>query len=92
MEKIKLLPSGVSNFEVIRRDNLYYVDKTRFIPVLEDGDRYLFYGRLRRFGKSLFISMLEVYYDVKSKDRFDELFSGLWIHEHPTSVGRSIRC
>ena len=84
MEKIKHLPSGVSNFEIIRHDNLYYVDKTRFISVLEDGDRYLFFGRPRRFGKSLFVSMLEAYYDVKNKDRFDELFSGLWIHEHPT--------
>jgi hypothetical protein len=84
MEKIKRLPSGISDFEVIRRDNLYYVDKTRFLSVLEGGDSYVFYGRPRRFGKSLFISMMEAYYDIKQKDRFDELFSGLWIHEHPT--------
>ena len=84
MEKIKLLPSGINDFEVVRRDNLYYVDKTQFISVLEGGDRYLFFGRPRRFGKSLFVSMLEAYYDIKNKDRFDELFSGLWIHEHPT--------
>ena len=84
MEKIKLLPSGISDFEVVRRDNLYYVDKTKFISVLEHGDSYVFFGRPRRFGKSLFVSMLEAYYDIKNKDRFDELFSGLWIHEHPT--------
>ena len=84
MDKIRLLPSGVSDFERIRRDNLYYVDKTKFISVLEGGDSYVFYGRPRRFGKSLFISMLEAYYDIKNKNRFDELFSGLWIHEHPT--------
>ena len=84
MGKIKLLPSGISDFERIRRDNLYYVDKTQFISVLENGDSYVFFGRPRRFGKSLFVSMLEAYYDIKNKDRFDELFSGLWIHEHPT--------
>ena len=83
-QKIKLLPSGISDFEVIHRDNLYYVDKTKFISILENGDRYLFFGRPRRFGKSLFVSMLEAYYDIKNKDRFDELFSGLWIHDHPT--------
>jgi len=84
MGKIKLLPLGISDFEVIHRDNLYYVDKTKFISILENGDRYLFFGRPRRFGKSLFVSMLEAYYDIKNKDRFDELFSGLWIHDHPT--------
>ena len=83
-QKIRLLPSGINDFEVIRRDNLYYVDKTKYISILESGDRYLFFGRPRRFGKSLFISMMEAYYDIKKKDRFDELFSGLWIHEHPT--------
>ncbi len=83
-QKIKLLPSGINDFERIRRDNLYYVDKTQYISVLEHGDSYLFFGRPRRFGKSLFVSMLEAYYDIKNKDRFDELFSGLWIHKHPT--------
>ena len=83
-QKIKLLPSGINDFERIRRDNLYYVDKTQYISVLEHGDSYIFFGRPRRFGKSLFVSMLEAYYDIKNKDRFDELFSGLWIHEHPT--------
>lgn len=84
MEKIRLLPSGINDFERIRRDNLYYVDKTQYIATLEGGDSYVFFGRPRRFGKSLFISMLEAYYDINNKDRFDELFSGLWIHEHQT--------
>ena len=83
-QKIRLLPSGINDFEVVRRDSLYYVDKTHFIATLEHGDSYVFFGRPRRFGKSLFVSMLEAYYDIKNKDRFDELFSGLWIHEHPT--------
>ena len=83
-QKIRLLPSGINDYERMRRDNLYYVDKTQFINTLENGDSYVFFGRPRRFGKSLFVSMLEAYYDVNNKDRFDELFSGLWIHEHPT--------
>ena len=83
-QKVRLLPSGINDFERIRRDNLYYVDKTQYIATLERGDSYVFFGRPRRFGKSLFVSMLEAYYDIKNKDRFDELFSGLWIHEHPT--------
>jgi len=83
-EIIKLLPSGISNFEVIRKNNRYYVDKTQYIAELEGTDNYLFYGRPRRFGKSLFVNTLAAYYDVKNKDRFDELFSGLWIHDHPT--------
>ena len=83
-QKVRLLPSGINDFERIRRDNLYYVDKTQYIATLEGGDSYIFFGRPRRFGKSLFVSMLEAYYDINNKDRFDELFSGLWIHEHPT--------
>ena len=74
MGKIKHLPSGISDFEVIRRDNLYYVDKTKFISVLEDGDSYLFFGRPRRFGKSLFVSMLEAYYDIKTKTVLTNFF------------------
>ncbi|MCR5454955.1 MAG: AAA family ATPase, partial [Bacteroidales bacterium] len=84
MEKIRLLPSGINDFERVRRDNLYYVDKTQFIATLEGGDSYVVFGRPRQFGKSMFVSMLENYYDINNKDRFDELFAGLWIHEHPT--------
>jgi len=63
-QKVRLLPSGINDFERIRRDNLYYVDKTQYITTLEGGDSYVFFGRPRRFGKSLFVSMLEAYYDI----------------------------
>ncbi len=84
--KIKEVPYGVSDFEIVRRDNLYYVDKTMYLPRLESQARNLFFIRPRRFGKSLFISMLRAYYDIRNKDRFQELFGGLWIGQHPTPL------
>lgn len=84
MEEVKMLPYGVSNFEQVRRENLYCTDKSMFIPDLEKAGRFLFLIRPRRFGKSLFLSMLKSYYDMANTDKFDELFDGMWIHEHPT--------
>ncbi|HSN99156.1 MAG TPA: AAA family ATPase, partial [Candidatus Nanopelagicales bacterium] len=79
------IPYGVSNFGEIRRGGYFYVDKTPFLPQLEDmGARYLLFLRPRRFGKSLFVSLLEHYYDLGRTEAFDELFSGLWIHQNPT--------
>ena len=78
------IPYGESNFEMIRQDNYLYVDKTHFIRQIERTKRVL-YLRPRRFGKSLFISTLECYYDIHRADKFDELFKGLYIHEHPTA-------
>ena len=82
--QLKLLPYGVSDYYLFRRDNYYLVDKTRYIRDIEDKGRYLFLIRPRRFGKSLFLSILEYYYDIHQKDKFDELFSGTDIHSHPT--------
>ncbi|MCR5455684.1 MAG: ATP-binding protein, partial [Bacteroidales bacterium] len=83
-EEPKLIPLGINSFAQIRRENLYYVDKTMFIPRIEDLSHFLLIVRPRRFGKSLFLSTLESYYDVKAKDDFNNLFSGLYIHQHPT--------
>ena len=63
---IKQIPYGVSDFITVVKDNLYYVDKTMYIPELEDLARNLFFIRPRRFGKSLFISMLRAYYDCNT--------------------------
>jgi hypothetical protein len=79
------IPYGLSSFAEVRRNGYFYVDKTPFLPVLEDlGPRYLLFLRPRRMGKSLFVSLLEHYYDAARADQFDALFRGLWIHEHPT--------
>ena len=80
----KHIPYGMMNFAVIRRDDCYYVDKTRFIPIIEDADKFFFFNRPRRFGKSLTVSMLQHYYDIAAKDKFDALFGDLYIGKYPT--------
>ena len=80
----KRIPYGMMNFAVIRRDDCYYVDKTRFIPMIEEADKFFFFIRPRRFGKSLTVNMLQHYYDILAKDKFDALFGDLYIGKHPT--------
>lgn len=63
----KRLPYGMMNFADIRQDNYYYVDKTRFIPMIEEADRFFFFIRPRRFGKSLTLNLLRQYYDVRTR-------------------------
>ncbi|NCC52506.1 MAG: hypothetical protein EOM20_14990 [Spartobacteria bacterium] len=89
---MKKLPYGMASFEAIReKGEYYYVDKTPYIETLEEfGGRYLFFLRPRRFGKSLFISVLHNYYDINRKDVFDTYFGGTYIHEHPTPLKNSI--
>ena len=84
MTPIKLLPYGISDFKQLRREDLYFVDKTMYLPVMEDTDHFLFLIRPRRFGKSIFLSMLRAYYDINERDNFQDLFEGLWITDHPT--------
>lgn len=84
MATYKALPYGISDFGRIRRENYYLVDKSSFITKLEETASFLFLIRPRRFGKSLFLSMLRYYYDIAEKDNFQELFKGLWIADHPT--------
>ena len=86
MSHVKQLPYGISDFETVMQDGLYYVDKTMYIPLLEDQPRNLMFIRPRRFGKSLLLSMLKTYYDKAKKDTFEELFGSLWIGQHPTPL------
>ncbi len=65
-------------------EGYYYVDKTRYIELLENRPRCLFLLRPRRFGKPLFPATPETYYSVDYADRFGELFGGLHIGQHPT--------
>ncbi len=79
------LPYGKSNFRSVIVENNYYVDKTKYIEYLEDSDSdYVFLLRPRRFGKSLFVSMLEYYYGIQHKDEFEKLFGKLYIGKNPT--------
>jgi len=82
--ELKGIPYGIADFRDFRVKNLYYVDKTRFIRDIEKKGSFLFFIRPRRFGKSLFLSMLEYYYDSECKDQFDFLFNGTDIHANPT--------
>lgn len=90
-EQVKRIPYGVAKFEEVRIENFYYVDKTMYLPLMEDVGKYLFLIRPRRFGKSVFVSMLRAYYDIAAADRFDRLFGGLWVHEHPTPLRNSFQ-
>ena len=80
----KRIPYGISSFKQVREENKYLVDKTRFFEQMELAGNFLFLVRPRRFGKSLFLNMLEAYYDINEKDNFDKLFAGLYVADHPT--------
>ena len=85
-QQVKLLPYGVADFVTVMSQNLYYVDKTMFLPKLEKQPRNLFFIRPRRFGKSIFLSMLYSYYDCAQSHKFQSLFGNLWIGQHPTPL------
>ena len=72
-------PIGIQDFEDLRRNGYKYVDKTNFVYKLADEGKYYFLSRPRRFGKSLFLSTLEAYFQGKK-----ELFEGLAIYDLET--------
>lgn len=85
------LPYGIMNFKRIKDENRLYVDKTHFIAMLEEEDNpYPFFIRPRRFGKSLFISLLEHYYDIRFAGEFAHLFGNLYIGKHPTPLANKL--
>ncbi|MGE5344017.1 MAG: AAA family ATPase [Candidatus Omnitrophota bacterium] len=86
---LKQIPYGVSDFREIRKNNYYYVDKTRFIRDIERSGVYLTFHRPPLFGKSLLLSTMEAYYDIRAEDEFDFLFEGTDIHENPTKEKNS---
>ena len=75
----------MQNFEDVIERDCYYVDKTPFIEDIEDSNMYFFFIRPRRFGKSLTISMLENYYDINKKDKFDEISPTRFSHTRSMS-------
>jgi len=80
MKKKKKLPIGISNFKDIIEKNYYYFDKTKFIEdILEDGAQVKLFTRPRRFGKTLNISMLKYFFDVRNKEENRKLFENLEI-------------
>lgn len=86
MEKIKGIPYGKANFSDVVDQNYYYVDKTMYLPLMEQKASYIFMIRPRRFGKSMFISMMHAYYDMNQQDKYQARFGDLWIGQHPTEL------
>ena len=82
---MKKIPYGIADYKDIQEKNYYFIDKTKFIEKLENlNERYLIFLRPRRFGKSLFISMLHYYYDKRYKDDFKTLYGDTYIGKNPT--------
>ena len=87
---MRKLPNGISNYETIVRENYIYVDKTMYIEKLENlSDRTIMFLRPRKFGKTLFTSTLECYYDISKKKEFETLFANTYIGKNPTKSKNS---
>ena len=87
---MKKLPYGISNYEELIEDGYYYVDKTQYIEKLENlPEKKIMFLRPRKFGKTLFTSTLENYYDIKRADKFEKLFGSTYIGKHQTSLKNS---
>ena len=85
-QNVKRLPYGINDFEAVMEQNQYYVDKTMYLPLLENQPSNIIFIRPRRFGKSIFLSMLHAYYDCSKKEKFQTLFGDLWVGKHPTPL------
>ena len=81
---MKKVPYGESDFKKIILEDYYYVDKTMYLEKLEEVSSKVVYLRPRRFGKTLFTSMLYYYYDINSINLYDDLFKSTYIYNHPT--------
>ena len=82
---MRKLPNGISNYEKIVEENRIYVDKTMYIEKMEDlADSTIMFLRPRKFGKTLFTSTLECYYDKNRVDKFEKLFGKTYIGKNPT--------
>ena len=87
---MKELPYGISDYEKLIESNCYYIDKTKYIEQLEiPSNSYVMFLRPRKFGKTLFTSTLENYYDVNKKDKFEGLFKDTYIGKNPTEMKNS---
>ena len=87
---MKAIPYGISDYEKLINNNCYYVDKTKYIELLEiPSNSYVMFLRPRKFGKTLFTSVLENYYDINKKGSFDKLFGETYIGKHPSKLKNS---
>ena len=79
---MKKIPIGVENFKEIINNNCYYVDKTKFIEeILNDGSKIKLFTRPRRFGKTLNMSTIKHFFDIKNNEENRKLFNNLDIEK-----------
>ena len=84
------MPYGISNYEELVTENYYYVDKTKYIEKLEElPEKRIMFLRPRKFGKTLFTSVLENYYDKNKKESFEKLYGNTYIGKNPTKLKNS---
>jgi hypothetical protein len=87
---MKKIPYGLSDFKRLKTENYFFIDKTRYLEIIENyNSNYLMFLRPRRFGKSLFIAILEAYYDIYFKDEFEEIFKDTYILNNQTKEASS---
>ena len=87
---MKKLPYGISDYERLVENDYYYVDKTMYIEKLENlAEPYIMFLRPRKFGKTLFTSTLENYYDIKKLEKFEKLYGNTYIGKNPTKLKNS---
>ena len=87
---MKKLPYGISDYERLVENDYYYVDKTMYIEKLENlAEPYIMFLRPRKFGKTLFTSTLENYYDIKKSEKFEKLYGNTYIGKNPTKLKNS---
>ena len=81
------IPYGISNFSDMAQEGYYYVDRTSYIELMESwGEKTLLFVRPRRFGKSLFLSMLRYYYGLEHQANFKAIFNKYYIGQQPTPL------
>jgi hypothetical protein len=86
------IPYGIANFESLVSDGYHYIDRTNYIELIEaSGERHIAFLRPRRFGKTLFVNMLEAYYDSRRKDQFSSIFGNYYIGKNPTPLANTYR-
>ena len=84
-------PYGVSNAEDVATEGYTFIDKTPFVELLENQEKFASFLRPRRIGKSFFISILEYYYDLRQKHKFEKIFEKTYIVQNPTPLASSFR-
>jgi hypothetical protein len=87
---MKKIPYGLSDFKRLKTENYFFIDKTKYLEIIENyNSNYLMFLRPRRFGKSLFIAILEAYYDIYFKNEFEEIFKDTYILNNRTKEASS---